>query len=94
MHIQKKKKKLSSYLKTGPKPKSTTLHFITSQYYNSPTSRNCYSLEKLSSMANKREDIHDHDDELSSVEEGNPNVMQLCCSSNNAITLIQKVSVT
>jgi len=40
-------------------------------------------------MANKREDIHD--DEISSVEEGKPNVMQLCCSSNNAITLIQKV---
>jgi hypothetical protein len=41
---------------------------------------------------NKREIIQE--DETSSVEEGNPNIMQLCCSSNQTITLIQKVSVT
>ncbi|KAK2430781.1 putative aquaporin NIP-type [Trifolium repens] len=38
---------------------------------------------------NKREIIQE--DETSSVEEGNPNIMQLCCSSNQTITLIQKV---
>ncbi|XP_004490865.1 probable aquaporin NIP-type isoform X2 [Cicer arietinum] len=43
-------------------------------------------------MANKREGNIQLDEETSSsVDEGNPSIMQFCCSSNHTITLIQKV---